>query len=120
MIGNLKVKVRSSKDEQPRRIRTETNENNKKISFYNNPKPKVPLAENRKLNNESDTLNLKKQRPIKSIALKQNSTKLNTEVKDRDPLTHAHRAAIDKIFAPKREVPALSLHRKEKDERENK
>jgi len=117
MIGNLKVKIRQTKEEVPRRIRTEANENTKKISLYNQPKPKVPLAENRKLNNESESLTLKKQRPIKSIALKQNSTKLNTEVKDRDVLTQVHRIAIDKIFGNRREQPSLSQHKKDKEER---
>ena len=117
MIGNLKVKIRQTKEEVPRRIRTEANENTKKISLYNQPKPKVPLAENRKLNNESESLTLKKQRPIKSIALKQTSTKLTTEVKDRDVLTQAHRIAIDKIFGNRRDQPSLSLHKKDKEER---
>jgi len=53
MIANLKVKIRSTKEDTTRRIRTETNENSKKISLYTNAKPKVPLAENRKLNNAS-------------------------------------------------------------------
>lgn len=53
MIANLKVKIRSTKEDTTRRIRTEANENSKKISLYANAKPKVPLAENRKLNNES-------------------------------------------------------------------
>lgn len=44
MIGNLKVKIRQTKEEIPRRIRTEANENTKKISLYNQPKLKVPLA----------------------------------------------------------------------------
>lgn len=53
MIGNLKVKVRSKGEEPARRIRTEANENPKRISFYNQPKTKLPLGENKKLNNES-------------------------------------------------------------------
>lgn len=51
MIANLKVKIRPTKEDSTRRIRTEANENTKKISLYSNAKPKVPLAENRKLNN---------------------------------------------------------------------
>ena len=43
MIGNLKVKVRSVREEPARRIRTETNENPKKISFYNPTRPRQPL-----------------------------------------------------------------------------
>ena len=43
MIGNLKVKVRSAKDEPSRRIKTETNENPKKISFYNQGRVRQPL-----------------------------------------------------------------------------
>jgi hypothetical protein len=42
MLGNLKLKVRQTK-EDPRRIKTEVNENPKKISIFAN-KPKVPLA----------------------------------------------------------------------------
>jgi hypothetical protein len=62
-----------------RRIKTEMNENSKKISFYLN-KSKAPLAENKKIINENDTITLKKPKPVKSIALKQtNTTKLNTE-----------------------------------------
>ena len=53
MIANLKVKITPAKEDSTRRIRTEANENTKKISLYTNPKPKVPLAENRKQNNES-------------------------------------------------------------------
>lgn len=46
MIGNLKLKVRGTggKEEAPsRRIKTEMNENGKKISVYIN-KPRAPLA----------------------------------------------------------------------------
>lgn len=51
--------------------------------------------------NESDTVTLNKQRPIKSIALKQpTSTKLNTEAHINDQLSTAHRQAIGKIFGP--------------------
>jgi hypothetical protein len=71
----------------------------------------LPLQEQKKCNNDSDTLTLKKVKPVKSIALKQHGTKLNTEIKDKDTLTHAHRAAIDRIFNHK-EGPSLSLHRK--------
>ena len=71
-----------------------------------------PLAESKKLNNESETLNLKKVKPVKSIALKQHSTKLHTEARDKDVLTTAHRIAIDKIFHNKKEHPSISLHRK--------
>lgn len=114
MIGNLKVKVRTNKEEVPRRIRTETNENQKKISFYQPQKTRLPLQEHKKCNNDSDTLTLKKPRPVKSIALKQNLTKLHTETKDRDTLTQAHKAAIDRIFH--KEGPSLSLQRKEHSE----
>lgn len=60
---------------------------------------------------------LKKPKPVKSIALKQHSTKLNTEVRDKDNLTQAHRVAIDKIFN-KKDQPSLSLYRKERDDHE--
>lgn len=109
MIGNLKLKVRPSKEEAvpSRRIKTEINENAKKISFYMN-KTKAPLAENKKIVNDADSLALKKHRPIKSIALKQPNTKLNTEARDNDRLTHAHRQAIDKIFAPTKKDNSVS------------
>lgn len=100
MLGNLKIKVRSTKDDNTRRIRTEANENPKKISFYQPHKPRPPLQEHKKPNHEHETLPLKKVKPVKSIALK-NSTKLHTEAKDRDTLTQAHRAAIDRIFHQK-------------------
>lgn len=77
------------------------NENNKKISVYVN-KPRAPLAENKKIFNDNDTLNLKKQKPIKSLALKPPSTaasKLNTEAKDIDALSHAQRIAAHRIFS---------------------
>ena len=44
MIGNLKVKVRGGREEPGRRIRTETNENPKKISFYNQTRLRQPLG----------------------------------------------------------------------------
>jgi len=78
MSANLKVKIRQTKDENSHQIRTENNVTSKKISLYNNPKPKVPLTENRKSNNETKTLILKKQRLNKSIAPKQSFKKLNT------------------------------------------
>ena len=63
---------------------------------------------------------MKKPKPVKSIALKQHSTKLNTEAKDKDILSHAHRVAIDKIFHNKKDQPSISLYRKERDERDHK
>ena len=63
---------------------------------------------------------MKKPKPVKSIALKQHSTKLNTEAKDRDILSHAHRVAIDKIFHNKKDQPSISLYRKDRDERDHK
>ena len=58
---------------------------------------------------------MKKVKPVKSIALKQHSTKLNTETKDKEIMSHAHRLAIDKIFHNKKDQPSISLHRKDKD-----
>jgi len=96
------------------------NENGKKISVYIN-KTRAPLAENKKICNDSETLNLKKQKPIKSIALKNPPTasKINTEVKDRDndTLTHAQKMAANRIFGPRKE-PSHSLNKK--DEKESK
>jgi hypothetical protein len=89
------------------------NENNKKISVYIN-KTRAPLAENKKIFNDNDTLTLKKQKPIKSLALKPPSTaasKLNTEVKDPDHLSHAQRLAANRIFGPSKKDPAQSLGR---------
>ena len=60
---------------------------------------------------------MKKVKPVKSIALKQHSTKLHTEAKDRDVLSQAHRVAIDKIFHKQKEHPSISLHRKERDDK---
>jgi hypothetical protein len=100
MIGNLKLKVRGGREEPlpNRRIKTETNENSKKISCYLN-KSKVPLAENKKNTNENDTLSLKRQKPVKTISIKPNSSsKINTDVKDNDRITNAHRQAMEKIF----------------------
>lgn len=66
--SNFKLKTRSTKEESAsRRIRTEINENSKKISFYLS---KVPLAENKRLTNQSDTQQPKKQKQIKSILTK--------------------------------------------------
>jgi serine/threonine protein kinase len=120
MIGNLKLKVRgAAKEEAPsRRIKTEMNENGKKISVYIN-KPRAPLAENKKIFNDNDTLTLKKQKPIKSLALKPPSnaaSKLNTEAKDPDALSLAQRQAAHRIFGAKKD-PALSVGR-DRGERE--
>lgn len=96
------------------------NENNKKISVYIN-KTRAPLAENKKIFNDNDTLTLKKQKPIKSLALKPPSTaasKLNTEVKDPDHLSHAQRLAANRIFGPSKKDPAQSLGR-EREGRES-
>lgn len=120
MIGNLKVKVRTTREDPARRIKTETNENPKKISFYQPSRVRQPLVESKKANNESETLNLKKVKPVKSIALKQHSTKLHTEAKDKDVLSTAHRIAIDKIFHNKKEHPSISIHRKEKEDHSTK
>ena len=120
MIGNLKVKVRSGREEPARRIKTEANENPKKISFYNQNRLRQPLAEHKKGNNESETLTLKKVKPVKSIALKQHSTKLHTETRDREVLSHAHRVAIDKIFTQKKDHPSISLHRKDREDKDPK
>lgn len=95
------------------------NENGKKISVYIN-KPKAPLAENKKIFNDNDTLTLKKQKPIKSLALKPPSTaasKLNTEAKDPDALTNAQRLAANRIFGGKKE--AASLGREGREGRES-
>lgn len=89
------------------------NENGKKISVYIN-KTRAPLAENKKIFNDNDTLTLKKQKPIKSLALKPPSTaasKLNTEAKDPDTLSHAQRIAANRIFANKQKDPSQSLGR---------
>lgn len=96
------------------------NENGKKISVYIN-KTRAPLAENKKIFNDNDTLTLKKQKPIKSLALKPPSTaasKLNTEAKDPDTLSHAQRIAANRIFANKQKDPSQSLGREARGERE--
>lgn len=60
--------------------------------------------------NENDSLSLKKQKPIKTIALK-NASKLNTEVKDTDTdlLSHAQRLAANRLFAHGRKEITQSL-----------
>lgn len=99
---NLKVKVRSRDDPNPnRRIRTEANEP-KKGSFYN-PKPKQPLAENKRIHNDNDSLPLKKHKPTRTIPLKA-TTKLNTEAHCRDPLTLHQRQAADKLFNQRKDT----------------
>jgi hypothetical protein len=85
------------------------NENNKKISFYLN-RTKAPLGENKKINNESESLALKRKNPAKSIILKQSTTtKLNTDVKNPDKLTNAHHQAMDNIFGPSKKDNAVGL-----------
>lgn len=87
MNVNYKLKTRQVKEESTnRRIRTETNENTKKISFYLNKPTKQALHENKKILNQTDahpTQNnynqMKRQKPIKSIGSKNiNSSKLTT------------------------------------------
>lgn len=95
------------------------NENGKKISVYIN-KTRAPLAENKKIFNDNDTLTLKKQKPIKSLALKPPSnaaSKLNTEAKDPDTLSHAQRLAANRIFGPAKKDPAQSLGREGREVR---
>ncbi len=81
-------------------------------------KPKAPLAENKKITNESDTLGLKKQKGIKTIALKQTMTKMNTDYKEKQKLPQAHRAAIDRIFTNQKESNSISFYKKKEQSRE--
>jgi len=67
---NSNYKLRSKQETQSRRIKTEMNENPKKISFYLN---KGPLTDNKKIINQSDS-NQKKSKSIKTVVSKTGQT----------------------------------------------